>query len=284
MAGLLSGLASLGLGGLEEKDIFEAPKQEEKAETPGVIKIEEKDLVYDKVYDCPVCEKKFNSKVMKSGKAKLDHTDLDMRPVYDCIDFMKYDVVLCPHCGFAALTRYFKPLSPTQVKLVRENISEKVKLQPHTGDIYTYEEAMERYKLALACSVVKQAKPSEKAYVCLKAAWLLRGKSESLQETDEGYESQKEEILAEENEFLKSAMEGFLTARETEGYPMCGMDEVTVDYLLAVLSTRFSKFDVASKLISSILLSNTAHPRMKDRARDLKEMVVQAIRKSKKSD
>ena len=52
------------------------------------------------------------------------------------------------------------------------------------------------------------------------------------------------------------------------------MDEITIDYLLAVLASRFGQFDVAQKMIASILLSKTANSRIKDRARDLKEQVL----------
>ena len=62
---------------------------------------------------------------------------------------------------------------------------------------------------------------------------------------------------------------------------MCGMDETTVDYLLAVLSLRFNQFDVSSKLIAGILTSTSANPRMKDRARDLKETLMQKIKEQK---
>ena len=61
----------------------------------------------------------------------------------------------------------------------KENISKNVQLTPHQGEIYTYEEAMERHKLALACAIVRQSKGSEKAYICLKAARVLRGWQES---------------------------------------------------------------------------------------------------------
>ena len=38
-----------------------------------------------------------------------------------------------------------------------------------------------------------------------------------------------------DKEILKNALDGFVEARQTEDYPMCGMDEITVEYLLAVL-------------------------------------------------
>lgn len=282
MSGLLSGLASLGLGNLESAKVFEeAEKEEAQQAQPEVHQIEEKELVYDKTFECPVCDSKITSKVMKSGKVKLEGTDLDLRPKYEGIDPMKYDVVLCPKCGFTALTRYFKAMTSVQVKLIKENISKNVKLHPFDGETYTYEEAMERYKLALACAVVRQAKASEKSYVCLKSAWVLRGWQESLDNKAADYQAKKAELEKAEMEYLKNALDGFMAAMASENFPMCGMDEVTMDYLIAVLAMKFGQYDISSKLIGTILVSSNASARMKDKARELKEMIIAEIRKSK---
>lgn len=282
MAGLLSGLSSLGLGNLEDAKVFEEPKEEQNAnkhviDMPEVL---EKDLIYDRSFECPVCDKKITSKVMKTGKAKLSHTDKDLRVVYEGLDAQKYDVVTCPACGFSALTRYFKPMAPTQVKLIKENICKNVKIRQNTGEIYTYEEALERYKLALACAIVKQAKASEKAYICLKSAWLLRGFREELLK-EQGNQVRCEEIQAEEKEYLKNALEGFLTAKGTESFPMCGMDENTVDYLIAVLAFEFGRYDIASKLVASLLTSPSVNARMKDKVRELKDELLAELKKTK---
>lgn len=282
MAGLLSGLSSLGLGNLENAQIFEEPKEEQgtNKHVVDMPEIQEKDLIFDRSFECPVCDKKITSKIMKTGKAKLLRTDKDLRAVYEGLDVQKYDVVTCPACGFSALTRYFKPMSPTQTKLIKENICKNVKIKPNTGEIYTYEEAVERYKLALACAIVKQAKASEKAYICLKSAWLLRGWREEL-EKEQGNQAKCAEMQAEEKEYLKNALEGFISAKSSESFPMCGMDENTVDYLIAVLAFEFGKYDIASKLVASLLTSPSTGVRMKDKARELKDEILVELKKTK---
>ena len=120
---------------------------------------------------------------------------------------------------------------------------------------------MERYKLSLVCAVVKKAKASEKAFICLKSGWLMRGWKENLQEN--GGDAKKiEELQNQEEEYLQNAYKGFIEARQSEGFPMCGMDEVTIDYLVAVLATNLKKYDVASRLVSSILASGMANARV----------------------
>lgn len=278
MSGLLSGLESFGLGGLENMNLYETEKEEEGQKEAQSAVVEEQELLFDKSFTCKVCDKEFKNKTVRIGKAKLIGSDLDLRPKYENIDLIKYDVVMCPNCGYTSLSRYYKFLTSGQLKMIKSNISSNFKPRTEEHDFYTYEEALERYKLALVNAIVKHAKPSEKAYICLKTGWLLRGMTESLDKSAPDYAAKKEENTKQENEYLKNALEGFMTARQSEAFPMCGMDEMTVDYLIAVLSMRFGQYDIAAKLLSGIILSKTANPRMRDRARDLKEMLMKKIK------
>lgn len=283
MSGLLSGLANLGLGKLVGAKIYEEPEKPKAAQQmPKAVEkpqISESELIYDRSFDCPVCASKITSKVMKTGRARLEGMDEDLRPRYEGIDSVKYDVITCPICGFSALSRYFKPLIPSQVKWIQENISQIVQLHPGTGETYSYEEAMERFKLALACAIVKKAKNSERAYICLKSGWLLRGWQESLDESDPDYQTKKSAMKEEEEEYLRTALDGFETARSTESPPICGMDETTLDYLMAVLAVRFEKYEMAAKLVSNVLVSHSANSRIKDKARELKAAINAALKK-----
>lgn len=278
--GIFSGLKDLGLGDLENSDLFaEEEKAEEKAAEPA--QPEETDYIYDKSFTCPVCDGQFTSRVMKTGKAKLVSMDLDLRPRYVGIDATKYDVELCPHCKYAALPRYFTALTAGQIHLIKEQISTKVKLQSHSEDYYTYEEAMERYKIALVCAMVKKAKNSEKAYICLKSAWLLRGYAEELENKRQLLPQQREELAAQEREYLQNAFKGFVEAQKSERYPMCGMDEYTMDYLTAALAYEVGELDTSSQYVSR-LLASMANNRVKDKARDLKELIVAKKRETGK--
>ncbi|MCR5673883.1 MAG: DUF2225 domain-containing protein [Lachnospiraceae bacterium] len=279
--GLLSGLSDMGLGKLEDADIFKeekkpVPKRVEpvkKEETP----FDEKDVLFDKKAECPVCGKAFTNRTVFTGKARPTGQDQDLRPRYAKFDPLKYDVVVCPFCGYAVLNNYFAPLPGAQVKLLREGIVGKVH-GVASNPIISYDDAIQRYQLALASSIVKRGKDSEKALVCLKMGWVIRGKRETLPEDTPDYDEVMEQALKDENEALQTAYDGFINARQKETYPIGGMDEPTLDYLIAVLSARFGKYDVAQKMIASILLSKTANNRIKDRARDLKEVVLAGMK------
>jgi len=272
MAGILSGLKNMGLGKLESAKLYEEEKATDSGSDAAQSVVAEKDLIYDRSFTCPVCDHKFTAKVMKTGKARLLGMDLDLKPKYEGIDAVKYDVQVCPQCKYAALTSFFTGLLSTQMKLIRENISNQVHINIRNEEIYSYEEAIERYQLALACAIVKRAKDSEKAYICLRYAWTLRGQQESLAE-------KSSELEEQEQECLRNALEGFVNARQKESLPICGMDQNTLDYLIATLAYEVKRDDVAAKMVASILGSSTANARMKDKARNLKQMILDRNKK-----
>ena len=283
MAGLLSGLEKFGLHYLEEAGLYEQEKKEKEAEKPKAAPaaMKEEDYLYDKTHECPVCYATIKERTLKVAKAKLVRTDLDLRPVYDNFEPLKYDVIICPHCGFAALGRYFKGLMPFQIKAIRELISASYQPTNLKKSTYTYEEALERYKLSLANAIVKRAKASEKAYICLKSGWLLRSMQENMDGVGPDFEAKMADLKKQEDEFLKNALEGFITAKQTENYPMCGMDEHTVDYIIAVLAMYNGQYDISSKLISSILANTTVSHRMKEKTRDAKEELIARLKEKR---
>lgn len=280
MAGLLSGLSEIGLGGLENMEVYEQPEDKE-AEKQAEEKpeVKEETFLFDKSYECPVCYQGFKAKTVRSGKLRSLGTDRDLRPLYDQMEPLKYDVVICPHCGYAALTRFFGGLTAGQIKAIKENISANFHPVKEEKETYTYEEALYRYKLCLANTIVKHGKVSEKAYICLKAGWLLRSMGENLDPTVEDYNKKIQEIKEQEKDFLKNALDGLITARQTESYPICGMDEVTLEYLIAVLAMEFEKYDISSRLIYNILNTPTVNNRIKDKAREVKDELLQQMGK-----
>lgn len=282
--GILSGLSSLGLSNVEKLELYEEEKPVEVVEKEEEKPVEEPeckeaDFLFDKSYNCPICDHNFKTKTVRAGKARMIGSDSDLRPRYEVIDVIKYDTVVCPRCGYSALVRYFKFMTNIQARLIKEGICANYRSHDYNGSVYSYDVALERYKLVLANAIVKKAKPSEKAYICLKSAWLLRGMIEDLQ-MDASYVRKKVIYHKQEEEYLKNAYQGFLTARSTEPFPLCGMDEVTLDYLLAALAVRFMDFNVANKMISELLSNQAVNPRIKERARQLKEELEREMKKA----
>ena len=280
MAGIFSGLEKLGLGNIGGENLFEDPTKktvEVKKEAPKkkLQLVNEQDYLFDKKYKCPVCDSDFEAKTVRSGKVRMKNVDIDLRPDYDELDQNKYDVIACPICGYAALSRYFPNLTKYQIEDIRVKICMNYQQMNYREEIYTYDYARKLYQLALANAVVKKAKNSEKAYICLKTAWVIRGETQRLDPEEADYAQKKAENDAQEKELLKNALNGFVMARQTEEFPIAGMDSTTLDYLLAALAVEADEKEVASKMISEILTSRVANSRIKDKARYLKEMMAE---------
>lgn len=277
--GLFSDLSKLGLKQFEEVDLYvdkKKPKEtvEDKVAKKKIVTVEEKDILFDKTYLCPVCDHSFKAKTVMTGKVKSNGRDTDLRPRYKVADPLKYDAIVCEKCGYSALTRFFGHLTSHQIKQIKADISGGFKGVDNTQETYSYDDAIIRHKLALACCLVKGSKYSERAYICLKLAWLIRGKYELLEENDPQIASLKEEEL----ECIANAYEGFSQAFSKENFPICGMNESTITYLVAELAFRLGKYEPSLKLLSKVLLSNNANARIKSEALDLKERIKSKIK------
>jgi len=223
--------------------------------------------LFMKSYTCPCCDGEFKSPTVKSGKTRSNGADLDLRPHFVEIDSTKYEVISCPHCGYSTMSRFWGNLSALQKEKVKEVMEGKfvpsVELTTRT-----YADGMEAYKLALLTSTAAYKPESEKAYIYLKSAWMLRGWQETLVKTNPDLAAK---LHIREVDFLVKALDGFEAACTREEFPMCGMDSDTMNYLQAALCIKASRFDAATRLISFIMSSATASPRIKDKARDLKD-------------
>lgn len=282
---LFEGLEKFGLQTRKIENIFEEEKNVAVANNSvkAVEEIPDENVfLLDKSFCCTVCDKTFKAKIVKSGRVRRLESDMDLRPRHQYIDVLKYDVISCPYCGYTAMNRYFEHLPSVQIKLIKEQICANFKASGKDDPAtYDYDTAIGRYKLALYTTMVKRGKASEKAYACLKIAWLFRGKAETLDKADKAYEITLKVCKEQEEAFYRQAYEGFMKAVSSENFPMCGMDQHTIDYLLAYMGAHFKDYATASKCIANILQSQSAPSKLKERARDLKERIVAEIKATK---
>ena len=177
--GLFSGLEQLGLGKYNNAKLMEEKKSDDvllDGEGKPAPKVTEEDVLYDKRYTCPVCDISFTSKTVRAGKIKLIGKDTDLRAIYEIADPHKYDVIACENCGYSSIGRYFGKISTRQMRDIKDQVGTNFRGISNDKDLFTYDDAILRYKLALVCCIVKHAKSSEKGYTSLKMAWILRGK------------------------------------------------------------------------------------------------------------
>ena len=278
---LLAGLEKFGLKSDQKLDIT---KEESKKKSPTQPKaapekqeMTEEDYLLKKTMECPVCDKKFPVLLVKTGKAKMIGQEFDLRPRHEGVDTVKYDVVACPNCGYAAMTKAFGPLSSTQRKWVREAVCDNFKpsLVDTERTVYTYEQAVDRFKLALVCAMARRAKLSEKSYICLKISWLERTWYKTMPERSEDEKAYKAEIKDEIQGFYQQAY-GFKACMSKESPPYYGMDSNTLEFMLANMAIYFKDYDFASQTVSRLLTSPNTNSRVKDKCLNLKEQIAKA--------
>ena len=285
--GLLSGLEKFGLEQMDTTNLFEDEKkpkaeQQGQADAPKEEKHLETEFLLLKSIRCPVCDHVFRTRLVKTGRVKRLEPDFDLRPRFAYIDTNKYDVSSCPKCGYTAINRYFSHITSGQVKLIDQGVHSKFKANTLVNaedvlEAYTYEEAIEYCKLALYCTMVKRGSTSEKAYECLNLSWLYRGWREKLESEGTNDRELSCNVKEEEDACYKQAYEGFMKAIASESFPMCGMEESTVNILLANMAFKLEKYDASSKLVSAILASRVASRSVKDRAMTLKEEIIKKL-------
>ena len=232
----------------------------------------EAEYLFLKSYTCPVCENKLHIPTVKSGKTRMISQDWDLRPVFKGIDTVKYDVVHCNRCGYAALTRYYGVLARPHKELLLKNSAATYEPIPEPMDVFTYDEAMARYELALKNAETRLAHDSEKAMILIKMGWLCRGAKQELGNPDELSEEDKlsyDEYEKKEEEYIEKALDSFILARQNEAPPIAGMNEVVLDFLIAALCGHFKRYEDATRLIAGILQSKQASSQQKDKARDM---------------
>ena len=77
---------------------------------------------------------------------------------------------------------------------------------------------------------------------------------------------------------MKNAYEGFLNAMQTENFPICGMEEMTFLYVTADLARRSGEKEQAIKILGTVITSRSATAKLKDKARDLKDIMLEERR------
>lgn len=278
-------LETLGISDIGEIKLFSDDEINEEAEKNIKENIASQ-IVYQRKVRCTLCGKEFLTSSVRAGRIRFSDTDLDFRPLYDGFDPILYDVVVCPFCGYAALNKFFTRLSDLKAKQVKLKISPTY-VSKNYPVILDYEMAIERFKLALLNSAIGHDNNGTKAYICLKLAWLYRGyfdqrkrrfnTSKKSEEEIEVFEDFNKGLLEKEKVFLKNACDGFKIAFEVEEFPIMGIDQGSMEYLIAELSRRVGDFNECKKWLSRVIQRQNSNKRLFNKIVEVKRRMNEGI-------
>lgn len=225
--------------------------------------------LFVKTMECPCCRIDFETYVVRAGKITPAGQDDDLRPRFNEIDPLKYDVAMCPICGYSSLLKNFESATSVFKDKIREHVTPHFTGVVEEGFNYSYDEAILRYKMALLCDAVGSDKISRRAYTCLKLSWVIRGYLET--ESDKITLRRRKELEADEYDCMQLAYKGFAKAYSEENLPVCGMDEPSICYLLSVLSYKMKDYKETIRYIYIVLGNKSAPQKIKDKLLDIRD-------------
>ncbi|MDE6887975.1 MAG: DUF2225 domain-containing protein [Eubacterium sp.] len=239
---------------------------------------EEKKYTFVKKVTCTNCGAEFEDVRIMGSKLRRKEPDQDLRPRFHFLDSLKYGVTSCPYCGFSAMIKNFDKLTSLHQKRLREKVtSQFMQREPFKGKTLDYATAISQYELAFVCAMVMELPTSEQAYLCLQLSWLIRGRLEEA-DAEPGLLSADvyKQLKEKEERYYRQAYDGLTKAAMEENFPICGMDQATFDYLLAVMSFHFGDYDLAIRYCGNIVQMKGILVKLKDKALMLKDEILEA--------
>jgi len=262
--GLFDGLEEFGLEDIGNKPLYqdEADTSNKQSQKSAKEKAEA-DYLFDSEVECPVCHRQVTVKRIRRSALRLHSRDTDSMPVYHDINPLFYEIWLCNHCGYAASQSSFtQPLMKVEAELILKNISSKWRAKEYPP-LYDADVAVERFKLALLSATVRKARPIDIAMLCLRLGWVYRSRNEP------------------ENELkcLSQALTGLKSAYDKGPFPVAGMDESTLAFLIGELSRRVGNNQDALEYLGRVIVDRTAKNALREKARDQRQLILKAQHK-----
>ncbi len=213
--------------------------------------------IYEKQFHCPVCDHDFKASMVRFGKSRMASADSDLKQNFSPVDPLLYEIVLCPKCGYAESNSTFEKVLPEKtVEAIKGGLTASFAKREYPLE-FTPAIAIERFEAAIVSLKAKKGKIGNEAFLNLKMAWISRDAKD-----------RDGELL-----YLKTALEKFKEAFQTEKLPIVGMEEAAISYLMGELERRTGNEDEALRWFGKVLTNKNAETRIKDRALDMKELI-----------
>ncbi|MCI7260185.1 MAG: DUF2225 domain-containing protein [Selenomonas sp.] len=215
---------------------------------------------------CPICGE--TTRVVKvKSKLLAERTDEDFCVHYKDFNPYFYKIWFCEHCGFAADEKTFLGSIPlTHKRKIQEFLNSR-KLGLKFVEERQVPDAVASFKLAIFYAELTGQSLAKRAGLYLELGWIYRASEEK----------------ERESEMLERAISLYDRSLMTERYPINGLSDNTVIYLIGAIYYRLHDFEKSTQYLSRII----GDQRIRDedivlykRARDL----WQRVREEKKEE
>jgi uncharacterized protein len=194
--------------------------------------------LFDRKLSCPICDKEFTSKKIRSKFIKIQGYDTDFCPIYKegAVNGLLYNIYVCPHCGYSFSEDFSTYFPPTTKAQIEEKICKK--WVPHNfGNERTIDDSIQTYKLSSLCASIKKERHVLVAGLYLRTAWLYRLKGNHSQE----------------KRFLLFAQKEYEESFSNDDFKGTQMSEIRLLYLLGDISKRIGHMDKATTYFSMVI-------------------------------
>lgn len=219
-------------------------------------------ILYLKKVKCPVCNNEFETSKIRSSRLRIEKKDTDLLTYYKTENPIKYNIFVCPECGFSAMEKRFVKMKSEQREIIKEKVSTKWVSRDYSG-YRSIEKALETYKISLYCGQLLQIGSYELGTICLRIGWLNRMIKNP-----------------EENKYLRFTINLFEDFYFNGTFSGETSDDVTIGYLIGELHRRLGEnkeaIDWFSRTLSSPNINNNF--RLKKLAREQWSMAKESAK------
>lgn len=185
---------------------------------------------------CPVCGE--TTRVVKvKSKLLAERTDEDFCVHYKDFNPYFYKIWFCEHCGFAADEKTFLGSIPlTHKRKIQEFLNSR-KLGLKFVEERQVPDAVASFKLAIFYAELTGQSLAKRAGLYLELGWIYRASEEK----------------EREDEMLERAISLYDRSLMTERYPINGLSDNTVIYLIGAIYYRLYDFEKSTQYLSRII-------------------------------
>lgn len=185
---------------------------------------------------CPVCGE--TTRVVKvKSKLLAERTDEDFCVHYKDFNPYFYKIWFCEHCGFAADEKTFLGSIPlTHKRKIQEFLNSR-KLGLKFVEERQVPDAVASFKLAIFYAELTGQSLAKRAGLYLELGWIYRASEEK----------------EREDEMLGRAISLYDRSLMTERYPINGLSDNTVIYLIGAIYYRLHDFEKSTQYLSRII-------------------------------
>lgn len=199
--------------------------------------------LFDRKYQCPICENPFTSKQVKTSAIRAKERRKDFHTIFNGENPTFYGIICCPSCGYTKFESDFKQaVTLKQKETVKELISKNWKSQDYTGS-RDLNSAIKVHLIALINYNLLKEKQAIIGKLLLRLAWF--------------YDELGSEM--DTKKYTELALNAFIKSYELEKREEDDEKELEVIYLIGELNRQLGNFKEAIRWYEMVVRHEFAY-------------------------